>query len=468
MRRFRFKFRLKKPVSSLQEGGHKTARLGQSTAVSYRRRVVTHHHSHTGLSSPSETQTHSGVVSLLGGIRRKLRTVRRTFSADASGSRKRVSVLNLRQQQADLLRQRMQEVQVRTLKQVAEYQSSFVRLCFGSEEGIRVSVTEGSQQSEQDSGQQRQNKGRQDQERTSASKAKTYSGFTLGLLLLLGVSYLEYQKYQIRVFRKLMPEANVDELEAVSGITASQLTSFSSLAGLDDSTLVQIGIGFKPGFDGLLPGSIKSPVSHSSILLSLNTVGRVIVAIGRQSQKGLFNTISTSVYSFTANIGQGLTKASKLFHQEALTEIDCEKQHLDDGEYQGTLALSVPLYMVRNAIESANRNICHQQLCEMQTSNCYSASIYMLSDILLQLDAATEIPKDNVDACIRQLHHLIHDSVAHHHGFGVFNNDTVVSKLDKVRETLIRRELATAEELDAELLECTDMHRDIHFAWAFH
>lgn len=191
------------------------------------------------------------------------------------------------------------------------------------------------------------------------------------------------------------------------------------LTDLDDEQKYPVSFARKPGFEGMFQsvGVKKSPLAHSAICI--RDVDGKNLLVGRQSR-----------CDSTDQDDRGLRK-------HGINTQPCNEQKyrlFGDTQFQATQNY-VEFYgeEIKRAVNKANQNICEVQTCNMLTSNCYSFSIYVLTENMAALQARYDsgIPVDPED--FAKIAADLRRATRDHLGVGVLNNSEVLNAIARAR-----------------------------------
>ncbi len=89
---------------------------------------------------------------------------------------------------------------------------------------------------------------------------------------------------------------------------------------------------------------------------------------------------------------------------------------------------------IKSAIILINKYVCERQIGDMVHSNCYSASMSILSELVCIIAASNRTPEQK-EMSMHGLFGLIHRYSVNHYGIGVVNNSIVLAFIQKAIDT---------------------------------
>lgn len=237
-------------------------------------------------------------------------------------------------------------------------------------------------------------------------------------LLQSYITYSLHTRFKLAL-QDLVPAGN-EQIKNLGDIMLQNTCSFDEFEPQHE---YQIGFVKKIAFSNIL---FANRLSHSSLVI--RSADKKYAIIGRQSPA--FKQESAGVF--------------RSLKQEGMkTKIDDERDYgfLGQNPFRGKIAKSVQFSKqeIEQIISSTDENISDKELCTFFNSNCYSASIYMLMKAIEILEERSTPNPQAYSQGIYNLGSLIYEYAQDNASLGLFNNVTIVEKLEDVQKIIQKR-----------------------------
>lgn len=193
---------------------------------------------------------------------------------------------------------------------------------------------------------------------------------------------------------------------------------------LDESSVFKVGFAAKVGFYNL---SRFSPITHTALAFYNEKENKWLI-LGRQS-------LSYNKVSFYKS-------SSDSFFSLFSTKVDNENNYDFFAESPFKVSLSTVELTgkeIMEIIKKTNKEICKQFLT-FYNSNCNSASVYMLAEIIKLLHSNNG-KKEQADIDISMLYEVLKEAATQNFALGIANNYLVRKAIEEVHQILQARVL---------------------------
>lgn len=125
---------------------------------------------------------------------------------------------------------------------------------------------------------------------------------------------------------------------------------------------------------------------------------------------------------------------------------------LKDGEEENPAWVIMTGAELKEVFKSTNENICEAQHCNMATSNCYSASVFALGEIVSLISEHHDRDKNKKSQDLEKVMDTIRVAIQDNFACGVFNNQVVLKKIREAKSIVDSIKLDWDSELSSSML----------------
>lgn len=228
----------------------------------------------------------------------------------------------------------------------------------------------------------------------------------------------------------------------------------TDVENISDTKQYQLGFGRKLGFNDLFSKFNidkileKSPLKHSAIAfldLDEHKKGeqKKWLMLGRQStvfeREHKHNPAHNHPHKNHKEHNASLN-SDHLLHTVVANEKNYDMMH--DAPFSVDLSEAVfSGAEIKRMVANTNNAICESQTCTVVGSNCYSASIFMLTEGIAAINERMDYPKEKADQEIISLFAILKSAALNNLSEGVANNKPVVQAIDRTIAIMNKRGL---------------------------